>query len=178
MKGITRFSILIFFVISSVFLPNFLLAQNDYFFPKGSQVNEQITSPEAFLGYAIGEWHTRYDRMVSYMEELARQSEKVHFQIIGYTNELRPQIVLTITNSENYKRLDAIREEHLKLSKGAEATVNLDNMPVILLLGYNVHGNEPSSMEAAMLTAYYLAASTETETKNFLENAVIFVDPA
>jgi len=178
MKSITRFSILVFFICQSIFSPNFLLAQNDYFFPKGSKLDEQITSPEGFLGYAIGDWHTRYDRMVSYMEELARQSEKVHFQIIGYTNELRPQIVLTITNPENYQRLEAIREEHLKLSKGDGEAVNLDKMPVILLLGYNVHGNEPSSTEAAMLTAYYLAASTDAETQNFLENAVIFVDPA
>ena len=42
---------------------------------------------------------------------------------------------------------------------------------------YNVHGDEPSSSEAAMLTAYYLASSEEPEMKDWLANSVILMKP-
>jgi hypothetical protein len=151
-------------------------AQNNYFFPAGVSFDPAIPSPEQFLGYPVGDWHTRHDRIVSYFQELARVSPKAHFQIIGYTNERRPQVVLTITSPENYARLEEIRKEHLKLADPSQS-VNTSNMPVIITHGYNVHGNEPSSSEAAMLTAYYLVASQGDEATKTLRDAVIHIDP-
>ena len=43
----------------------------------------------------------------------------------------------------------------------------------IVWLSYNVHGNEASSTEAAMLTLYKLL----TERKDLLENTVVIIDP-
>jgi hypothetical protein len=48
---------------------------------------------------------------------------------------------------------------------------------VVITHGYNVHGNEPSSSEAAMLTAYYLVAAQGDEANNTLRNAIIHIDP-
>lgn len=155
-----------------------LSAQNDYFFPEGSRFDPDIPTPEQFLGYSVGDFHTRIDRMAAYMERLAEVSDKANFEIIGYTNERRPQIVLTITTPDNYDNLESIRQEHLKIAQPDAELENLGEQPVIVLLGYNVHGNEPSSTEAAMLAAYYLVANTSSETAEFLENAVVFVDPA
>ncbi|MDP4821553.1 MAG: M14 family zinc carboxypeptidase, partial [Saprospiraceae bacterium] len=155
-----------------------LPAQSDYFFPKGNTFNPDIPSPEQFLGYRIGDFHTRIDRMVAYMEALAAASERAHFEVIGYTNEMRPQVVLTVTDPQNYDRLEAIRQEHLKFTRPEMPSPDPGTEPVIVLLGYNVHGNEPSSTEAAMLTAYYLVASESAEVRNYLSNAVIFIDPA
>ena len=90
-------------------------AQNDYFFPANAQFDSNIPTPEQFLGYEIGDFHTRHDRMVAYMEKLAEVSDKANFQIIGYTNEMRPQVVLTITTPDNYNNLENIRQAHLKL---------------------------------------------------------------
>jgi hypothetical protein len=44
-------------------------------------------------------------------------------------------------------------------------------------MSYNVHGNEPSSSEAAMQTAYRLVAGADQETVNWLDNAVVVIDP-
>src|SRR5258708_1241221 len=116
-----------------------LQGQNSYFFPNGN-FDPAIPSPEQFLGYPIGEWHTRHENIVSYFKELASVSPKAHFQIIGYTNEHRPQVILTITSPENYAHIEDIRKEHLKLKDPSQA-VDFSNMPVIILHGYNVHGN-------------------------------------
>jgi hypothetical protein len=159
-----------------VFLCQISLAQNNYFFPTGVTFDPAIPTPEQFLGYSIGDWHTRHDRIVEYFRELARISPKAHFQIIGYTNERRPQVVLTITSTENYARLDDIRKEHLKLADPSQS-INTTTMPVVVTHGYNVHGNEPSSSEAAMLTAYYLVAAQGEEATRTLKDAIIHVDP-
>jgi len=150
--------------------------QNNYFFPSGTSFDPAIPTPEQFLGYPVGDWHTRHDRIVSYFEELARVSPKAHFQIIGYTYERRPQVVLTITSPENYAKIDAIQKEHAKLADPSQS-VSISDMPVIVTLGYNVHGNEPSSSEAAMLTAYYLVARQGDEANKTLGESVIHIDP-
>ena len=159
-----------------VFISSGLNAQNQYFFPSGVTFDPAIPTPEQFLGYPVGNWHTRHDRIVEYFKELARVSPKAHFQIIGYTHEQRPQVVLTVTSPENYGRLEDIRKDHLKLAQPG-LQVNTSGMPVIVTHGYNVHGNEPSSSEAAMLTAYYLVASQGEEANNTLRNAIVHIDP-
>jgi hypothetical protein len=150
--------------------------QNNYFFPSGTSFDPAIPTPEQFLGYPVGDWHTRHDRIVSYFEELGRVSPKANFQIIGYTNERRPQVVLTITSPENYAKIDIIQKEHAKLADPSQS-VTIANMPVVVTMGYNVHGNEPSSSEAAMLTAYYMVARQGTEAEKTLSESVIHIDP-
>ncbi len=152
-------------------------AQQEYFFPGKSGFKSDIPTPEEFLGYGIGEFHTRHDRLVAYFYELAEKSDRVHVQEIGRTYEQRPMIVATISSPENYNNLENIRQKHLELTDPAASMPNLTDMPVIIQLGYNVHGNEPSSSEAAMLTAWYLTASEEPEVLEYLEKAVIFVEP-
>ena len=39
-----------------------LSGQNNYFFPKIESFDNDIPSPQEFLGYAIGEQHTRHDQ--------------------------------------------------------------------------------------------------------------------
>ncbi len=166
------------FTVSAIaFFLNLSYSQNDYFFPEGIKFDTNIPSPEQFLGYPIGEWHTRHERLVAYFEELAKSSDKAAFQTTGNTNEHRKQIVLTVSSPENLERLESIRQAHLQLSDPLADVANVDDQPVVVLLGYNVHGNEPSSAEAAMLTAYYLIAAQNQESEEFLKNAIILIDP-
>ncbi|MDZ7694361.1 MAG: M14 family zinc carboxypeptidase [Balneolaceae bacterium] len=56
--------------------------------------------------------------------------------------------------------------------------LNPETDPAIVALDYSVHGDETSSGEAALLTAYYLVAEQGSETKKFLDEAVTLIDPA
>ena len=164
-------SILILFI--TILIPFVLLAQSDYYYPNSGSFNPNIPTPEQFLGYSIGENHTRHDRLVAYFKELDRLSDRMTLEIIGETYERRPQIVATFTSTANHARLEEIRQANLK-----RRTENSgDNEPLVVHLGYNVHGNEPSGGEAAILTAYYLAASESDETKRWLDGMVIHLDP-
>ncbi len=164
-------------IIFAIFSLQNAVSQNDYFFPQNLVFDKGIPSPQEFLGYNIGDWHTRHDRMVAYFEKLAELSELAEFQIIGYSNEHRPQVVLTITSKNNHDNLEAIRQKHLTLSQGTVPEGGYVDMPVIVLLGYNVHGNEPSGLEASLLTAYFLLASNFDGRRETLENSVIMIDP-
>ena len=148
----------------------------DYYFPGNVSFLQGIPSPEEFLGYPIGSFHTRHDQIVSYMKELASLSDRATYQEIGQTYERRPMPVLTVTTPENHARLDQIQARHLAASRADGDVEAAADVPVIVHLGYGVHGNETSSSEAAMLTAYWLVAGTG-EVEAYLQEGVFFVEP-
>ena len=150
-------------------------AQTEYLFPAGEAFDQAIPSPGEFLGYSIGTFHTRHDRIVAYMQELARLSDRASYQEIGMTYEHRVMPVLTVTTPANHARLEAIRREHLaSLDPNASPVTGL---PAIVHLGYGVHGNEPSSAEAAMLTAYWLVAGTGPEVERYRSEGIFHIEP-
>ncbi len=149
----------------------------DYFLEKYKPFDTSIPSPEAFLGYGIGEHHTRHDLIVAYLEKLAALSDKASMQYYGKTHEGRKLVMLVISTPENQANLSGLQKQHLAFTDPSQNVTNYDNVPIFINLAYNVHGNEPSSSEAALLTAYTLVASESQAIKKYLQNAVIFLDP-
>ncbi|WP_282054267.1 M14 family zinc carboxypeptidase [Maribacter luteus] len=149
----------------------------DYFLKKFHPFNADIPSPEEFLGYGIGEHHTRHDLIVAYLEKLAEVSDRASIHYYGKTHEGRKLVILTITSPENLSNLDELKRQHLAFTNPDNNASNYNDVPIFINLAYNVHGNEPSSSEAALLTAYTFAASNNPEILGYLNNAVIFIDP-
>lgn len=149
----------------------------DYFFGDKNPFDPKIPSPEDFLGYAIGDQHTRHDQIVAYLYKLAEVSDRAEIEIYGYTHERRKLVMLRVSTPDNLSNLDAIKSKHLQFVDPASNVKNYDEAPIFVQLGYNVHGNEPSSSEAALLTAYTLVASNSQEVQNYLQNSVVFIDP-
>lgn len=166
---------------SAVFPALSAQAQSAYFFPQASEAgafDSAIPTPEQFLGYPIGSRYTRHDQLVAYFEELARHSDRIRVQHIGRSYEGRPLLIATITAASNQARLEQIRQQHATLVDPAQPRSAAGDSPVVVWLGYSVHGNETSSGEAAMLTAYYLVANRSSETQQWLQQAVVLFDPA
>ncbi len=155
----------------------FSVSAQDYFFKDKAPFDSKIPTPEQFLGYPIGEQHTRHDLIVAYFEKLAEVSDKAAIEIYGYTHERRKLVMLRISTLENIKNLETIKSKHLQFVNPNQNSKNYNEVPVFIQLGYNVHGNEPSSSEAALLTAYTLIASNSAEVKKYLNNSVVFIDP-
>ena len=157
------------------------LSSQDYYYSKYAPFNENIKTPEEFLGYPIGEMHTRHDLIVSYMEYLSDISDKAQVFYYGNTYEKRKLLILAISSTEKISTLEEIREKHISYIDPDHPNYNSEakpsDFPVIINLGYGVHGNEPSSSEAALLTAYTLVSSQSDEIKNYLSQSVILLDP-
>ena len=169
MKKLIYFSIIIISF-------NYSFAQ-DYFLENFGPYNENIQSPEEFLGYEIGDQHTRHDLILAYFKYLSSVSERANLINYGKSYEGRTLILLSISSEENLKNLEEIKTEHLKSTiPGSIKTIN-ENLPIIINLGYGIHGNEPSGSEAALLTAYTLIASKNKKINRLTTNSVVFIDP-
>ena len=140
-----------------------------------------MPAPEAVFGFAPGERHVRPDQLVRYAEILAASSDRVRLEIQGETWEGRPQPLLVITSPENHRRLEEIRAAHVALSdpgRPAPGRDELAAMPVVIFLGYSIHGNEASGANAAPAVAYWLAAGRGPEVEGLLAKAVVLLDPS
>lgn len=153
-------------------------AQSAYFFPQGGEFDPSIPTPQQFLGYEIGSRYTRHDQLVAYFNELARHSDKIKVEQIGSSYEGRPLVIATVTSAQNQQQLETLRRQHVTLADPAQPLSAAGSSPVVVWLGYSVHGNETSSGEAALLTAYYLVASRSADTAQWLQQAVVLFDPA
>jgi len=153
-------------------------AQSAYFFPQGGDFDPAIPTPQQFLGYEIGSRYTRHDQLVAYFNELAKHSDKIKVEQIGTSYEGRPLLIATVTSAQNQQQLETLRRQHVTLADPAQPLSAAGNSPVVVWLGYSVHGNETSSGEAALLTAYYLVANRNADTATWLQQAVVLFDPA
>lgn len=160
----------------ALFLSATCFAQ-DYFYQKFQPFKASIPTPQDFLGYGIGEHHTRHDLIVAYFSKLAELSDRATLYEYGRTHEGRKLIILTISSEENVANLDGIKKQHLAFTDVNSNAKNYNNVPIFINLGYNVHGNEPSGGEAALLSAYTLVASTHPEIESYLQKGIIMIDP-
>ena len=150
-----------------------------YYLPEGTTYNTEIPTPEAFFGFQIGQWHLRHDLIVAYMKELAARSDRISIQTYAHSYEHRELLLLTITSPENHQNIETIQQQHAQLSDPNQSeTLNTSTMPVVVYMGYSIHGNEPSGANAAPLVAYHLAAAQGSAIDSLLQNAVILLDPA
>jgi hypothetical protein len=151
----------------------------DYYLPKNVTYNTAIPTPKSVIYHEVGEWHVTHDRLVNYMKAVDAASDRVSLQVTGFTYEGRPQLALIITSPKNHLRLEEIRKQHIQLTDANNsASLDVSNMPIVVWMGYSIHGNEPSGANASLLAAYYLAAAQGKEIDELLDNTVIILDPS
>ena len=151
-----------------------------YYLPDSVTYNPAIPKPKDIIYHEVGEWHITHDRLMNYMKAVAAAApDRIKLELMGFTYESRPQVLLVITSPKNHQRLEAIRQQHIQLSDPARsASVNIDNMPIVIYIGHSIHGNESSGANASLLSAYYLAAAQGKQMDELLDNAVILLDPS
>jgi hypothetical protein len=140
---------------------------------------QNLPSPKQFLGYELGEHFTPTYKIDSYFNAVAQAAlSMVKVQQYGQTNEGRDMIVAFISSPQNIQNLENIRLNNLRLAGMQKDNTAADaNAPAIVWLSYNVHGNEPSSSEAAMKVLYALVDPANTQTKEWLQHVVVIIDP-
>ena len=154
-----------------------LAAPLSYYLPPEETYDPVIPTPEAFIGHEVGSFVVRPDLVTAYARELDRLSDRITLEIIGYTHERRPIIALTVTSPENHARLEELRVQHLPLSDPLSSAEPSDKMPVVTWMGFGVHGDEISSMDAAMLAMYHVAAATSDAARDRLAAQIVQMVP-
>ena len=150
-----------------------------YFGDELQYFDPKIPKPSSFLlgENEVGSSHVSHDRLVQYMYALANSSPRILIEDRGKTYEGRPLLLLTVSSKENLNKINQIRENHISFTDG-NIKKQSHKRPIIIYQGYSIHGNEPSGSNAALLYAYYLAASNNPKLINQLNNSIILLDPS
>jgi hypothetical protein len=138
---------------------------------------------EQVLGHAPGERIVSHSEMLRYLDALvAAKPEQIQLHEYARTWEGRALVYAVIGSEANMARTAEIRRDMKRLAdprvtSDADASAIIQNQPAITWLAYGVHGNEISSPDAGLYTAYHLLAAQNDElvTTILAESLVIIV---
>jgi hypothetical protein len=161
-----------------------LFAQRQPDFWPNTSYDPAIPTHKKVLGYEPGVRISSHANIMKYMEALASAApSRMKVVEYGQTWEGRKLIYAAVGSEANIRRLSDIQAAMKRLADPrktteAEAQKIMANLPAVIWLGYGVHGNEISSPDAAMLTAYHLlAARNDALVQKILGNVVVLLDP-
>ena len=155
--------------------------------PAGSTLNSSIKSPEEHLGWKIGTRHVRHHEVVSYARLLCEQSDRMTWHAYGETWGGRPLGIVIFSRSDRQSELDTIAIQRRTWAYGVgkhesdgneSQSSNIKTPPSAAWLGYSVHGDEASAVNASMLLLYALAAMEGPWIDAVLEQHILLIDPS
>jgi hypothetical protein len=156
----------------------------DFQFWPGIQYDPAIPTIAKVLGHAPGERISSHAQVLRYFEALeAAVPGQVVVKPYATSWEGRELIYAAIGNTEHIGALETLSQNMQALAdprrtdtQAAESLIS--DTPGSVWLSYAVHGDEISSTDAAMLTAYHLlAARGDALVDKVLAETVVFIDP-
>jgi len=136
---------------------------------------QNLESPNSFLDYQLGDKFTFHHQVVDYFKHLSENSDQIILEQYGETYEGRPLYYAVISSAENMRQLEEIKSKNLAQT-GLNGSLGATAEKAVVWLSYNIHGNEASSTEASMKTAYELL-SGGMDSQEWLKNTVVIMDP-
>lgn len=135
----------------------------------------QIQSPqEYFKNY--GQQVQFYHEIEDYFKHLSEKSPLITQINYGQTYQGRNLNTYLITSEKNHEDLEQIRQNHLH-QIGLFPKSNKVSEKAIIWITFNVHGNEIGAIQSAIQVAYELSNPQNLETKKWLDDVVIILDP-
>lgn len=160
------------------------VAETRFEYWPGAAYDPAIPTETQVLGREPGARISSHAEILRYLEALAAAAPS-RMRVFDYakTWEGRRLIYAAIGSEANLRRLDAIQSEMQRLAdprrtSEAEAHKLMSGLPAVVWLAYGVHGNEISSPDAAMETAYHLlAAKNDPIVDDILSKVLLLIDP-
>jgi len=159
-------------------------AQVKFEYWPGASYDPAVPTPVKVLGYDFGDRISSHANILRYMQALAAaQPNRIKIFEYGKTWEGRELFYAVIGSEANLHRLPEIQAAMKRLhdprkTPAAEAQRLMAGLPATIWLAYGVHGNEISSSDAAMVTAYHLLASRNDKLiAEVLANTLVVICP-
>lgn len=146
----------------------------------GARYDPAVPSLKSVIGHANGERITRPEDAVRYLGALRRATpERMRLFEYAKSWEGRPLVYAVIGSAANIARIDEIKRTIARASDPSASLGDaLSRLPATVFLSYGVHGNEISSTDAALMSAYHLlAAKGDATVDKILLDALVFIDP-
>jgi len=184
MKSKLQHTGMILLILAGLLVTTYVSANDDFVFWPDADYDPAIPTFETVLGYQPGERITWHADVVRYFEALAKAApDRMSVSSYAKSWEGRELIYAVVTSAGNLSRIDEIKANMQRLAdprktSRSEAKAIIEDQPAITWLSYAVHGNEISSTEAAMLTAYHLLASQgDKRVADIMRDTVVVIDP-
>ena len=181
-----KFKIKLNALVASLFISvtSVTYSQNDFTYWPDADYDPAIPTVEEVLGYAPGERITWHRDALKYFDALAAAApNRVVITEYARSWQNRELVYATISSPQNIARLPAIKAGMQSLAdprqtSESEASAIIAGQPAVTWLSYGVHGNEISSTDASMLTAYHLLASRGDErVADIMSDTIVVIDP-
>jgi len=158
-------------------------AAQDAFWP-GVTYDPGVPTMERVLGHAPGAEIVSHADILKYLGALvAARPRQIQVHEYARTWEGRALVYAVVGSADNIARVEDIKRDMKRLSDprtttDAEAHAIIGHQPAITWLAYGVHGNEISSPDASLLTAYHLLAAQDDEiVETILAESLVILVP-
>lgn len=145
-------------------------------------VAQDLTSPEQFLGFSIGDNYklATYTQTEAYFKKIALVSDRVSLVNMGTSEEGRSQYMMIVSSPGNIKNLAHYREISQKLARAEGISeeqakkMSLEGKAVVWIDG-GLHATETVGTHQLIETLWELVSRKDPETLNILDNVIILL---
>lgn len=150
----------------------------------GTAQSATIPTVEAVLGHKSGTRISSHAQVMHYFKALKEAApDRVSLHTYAKSWQGRALFYAVIASPDNLARMDDIKDGMQRLAdpdglSETEANRLIADLPGTVWLAHSVHGDEISSSDAAMRTAYRLLAEGDDPlVRKILADAVVIIDP-
>jgi hypothetical protein len=145
----------------------------------------QVPAPDQFFGFKIGADGelARYPQVLEYFQLLAKNTDRVKFEVIGKTTMGNDYALVKISSPQNLAKFDRLVEINRRLAaprglSDAEAQkLSAEGKPFYLLYA-TIHSTEVSNGQAIIQIVHRLATESSPQVREILDNSVILMIPS
>jgi len=146
---------------------------------------QSVPTPEQYFGFKIGADGelARYPKILEYFALLAKQTDRVKYEVIGKTTMGNDYALLRISSPQNLAKFDRLVEINRRLadprglSESEAQTLSAEGKPFYLVYA-TIHSTEVSNGQAIITIVHRLATETSPAIREILDNAVILMVPS
>jgi len=141
-----------------------------------------IPTQKEVVGFNSGARPLTHGETMRYLEALAAASPRAEMRTYAQTHEGRKLVTFFVSDERTIAGLDAFREAHIarvdpRGRAAREDAQALDGAKAVGWVAYGIHGDELSSVDAAVAVAYWLVAGEDDRAKKLRDRLVIIIDP-
>src|SRR5689334_11262619 len=152
----------------------------------GAQAAPDVPTPQQFLGFKVGEDKklARWDKIVEYLQLVARSSDRVRFRELGKTTNNNPFILLEISSADTIKNLDHFKQLERKLYFQGRAPTDAERDEIfrsgkaVVFVSCNIHSTEIGSSQMVLELVHRLATENSPTVKKILDNTIFLLVPS
>jgi hypothetical protein len=144
-----------------------------------------VPTPEAHFGHRMGADRKLLDwaKVVSYFEQLEKNSDRIRVEQLGKSTEGRPFIAATIASAETLRQLDKYKRIQAQLAdprqtKPDEAAKLAAEGKTVVLITCSIHASEVASTATAIEFTYKLLTEDKPKFRTILDNTIFILVPS